>query len=224
MIQWSDIDTVLLDMDGTLLDLAFDNYFWLEFLPRRYAQVHNVPLGKARALLEARSDATFGSLEWYCLDHWSRDLDMDIPALKMETSELIRFRPHAREFLQFLDNSDKRIMLVTNAHPKALQIKAESSGLFLHIAHMVSTHEFGLAKENPGFWPKLATRENIDLGRSLLIDDSHRVLARARDEGVTHLLQILQPDTRHPADKPGAFPGIVHFSEIMIDDLQVMPT
>lgn len=33
MIAWKEIDTVLLDMDGTLLDLNFDNHFWKEFVP-----------------------------------------------------------------------------------------------------------------------------------------------------------------------------------------------
>ncbi|MDH3916294.1 MAG: haloacid dehalogenase, partial [Chromatiales bacterium] len=34
--DWSTVDTVLLDMDGTLLDLRFDNYFWQELVPSRY--------------------------------------------------------------------------------------------------------------------------------------------------------------------------------------------
>ncbi|HBT55971.1 MAG TPA: haloacid dehalogenase, partial [Pseudomonas sp.] len=33
MLNWNAIDTVLLDMDGTLLDLHFDNHFWLEHMP-----------------------------------------------------------------------------------------------------------------------------------------------------------------------------------------------
>ena len=40
MINWKNIDTVLLDMDGTLLDLHFDNHFWQTFVPLRYAQQH----------------------------------------------------------------------------------------------------------------------------------------------------------------------------------------
>ena len=47
-LPWSDIDTVLLDMDGTLLDLHFDNHFWLEHLPQRYAELHGV----SRAMAE----------------------------------------------------------------------------------------------------------------------------------------------------------------------------
>ncbi|MCP4043692.1 MAG: haloacid dehalogenase, partial [Gammaproteobacteria bacterium] len=35
VINWNSIHTVLLDMDGTLLDLHFDNQFWLEHVPLR---------------------------------------------------------------------------------------------------------------------------------------------------------------------------------------------
>lgn len=215
MLQWSSIDTVLLDMDGTLLDLSFDNYFWLELLPERYAELNALPLGKSKALLAARSDATFGNLEWYCLDHWSRDLQMDIAALKREASERICYRPQALDFLAWLKALGKRLILVTNAHPIALEIKSGSTGLHQHLSHMISSHEFGLAKENDGFWRQLAQREQLDLSRCLLIDDSHRVLARARDEGVAHLLQVLQPDTRLPPASASAFVGVVNFEELM---------
>lgn len=215
MIAWDEIDTVLLDMDGTLLDLSFDNFFWLEYLPQRYAQEKSLSLEKSKALLEARSAAVFGSLQWYCLDHWSRDLDMDIAALKLEVREHIRFRPGATAFLSFLRERGKPAILVTNAHPEALRIKSDSTGLHQHIKHRVSTHEFRLAKENPGFWPRLAEREGLDLGRCLLIDDSHRVLARAREEGIAHLFQVLQPDSRHPPAGSSAFTGFIDFQELM---------
>ena len=44
MINWHDIDTVLLDLDGTLLDLHFDNYFWCQHLPLCYARRHGIAL------------------------------------------------------------------------------------------------------------------------------------------------------------------------------------
>lgn len=38
MLAWQEIDTVLLDMDGTLIDLHFDNYFWQRLVPERWGQ------------------------------------------------------------------------------------------------------------------------------------------------------------------------------------------
>ncbi len=50
-VDWSQVDTVLLDMDGTLLDLHFDNRFWNEHLPRCYAQARGLDEAAARAEL-----------------------------------------------------------------------------------------------------------------------------------------------------------------------------
>jgi hypothetical protein len=61
-------------MDGTLLDLRFDNFFWQELIPSRYAALHGLPHEEAVAVLTPRFEAARGTLEWYCLDHWSREL------------------------------------------------------------------------------------------------------------------------------------------------------
>ncbi|NLD01354.1 MAG: haloacid dehalogenase, partial [Gammaproteobacteria bacterium] len=50
-LPWAHIDTVLLDMDGTLLDLHFDNFFWLKYLPQCYAEKNNLSLAQADAYL-----------------------------------------------------------------------------------------------------------------------------------------------------------------------------
>ncbi len=48
MIVWDEINTVLMDMDGTLLDLYFDNHFWQELIPLRYAQQNGMDLVQPR--------------------------------------------------------------------------------------------------------------------------------------------------------------------------------
>ena len=80
--DWSQIDTVCLDMDGTVLDLRFDNFFWLEEVPRHYAERHGLEAGTALAELQPRLDAVRGTLDWYCVDYWSRQLALDVVALK----------------------------------------------------------------------------------------------------------------------------------------------
>jgi putative hydrolase of the HAD superfamily len=215
MVNWSRIDTVLLDMDGTLLDLYFDNYFWLEFLPVKYASHHGCDLPSARRFLTELSDSLHGTLDWYCVDYWSDRLGMDVEALKLEVRHLIRFRPGTREFLDFLTAQGKHAMLVTNAHPKALKLKLRASGLGQHLARHLSSHDLQLAKENTGFWLRLKEAQQLDFERCLFIDDSLSVLRRARAEGVVHTLQVLQPDMTLPPRERSEFPGILHFDELM---------
>jgi HAD superfamily hydrolase (TIGR01509 family) len=215
MVDWLNIDNVLLDMDGTLLDLSFDNYFWQEFLPLKVAKHHAVALEEARIRVRSLSESAYGSLNWYCLDHWTNRLNMDVEALKKEIRHLIRMRPHCAEFLAWLKSMDKRIVLITNAHPKALAIKVEASGLHAHLEEMISSHEFALAKENDGFWELLCDREGIDLSRSLFVDDSLPVLECAHRSGIAHLVQVLHPDSGSQPNNPTHFPGIVHLDELM---------
>lgn len=129
MIDWNQIDTILLDMDGTLLDLHFDNYFWLEHVPRRYAESRGFSLERAKAELLGRYQSVEGTLEWYCVDHWSRELGLDIALLKAEVDHLIAVHPHVVDFLESARSWEKRIVLVTNAHQKALALKMERTKL-----------------------------------------------------------------------------------------------
>lgn len=215
MFDWSEIDTVLLDMDGTLLDLHFDNYFWLEYLPQRYASHHNCSPQAALAIITDLSDQLHGSLNWYCIDHWSEAIGMDVAALKHEVKHKIRFRPDTETFLEFLQQQGKQLTLVTNAHPKALSLKLDASGLHRHVSNCISAHQFNLAKENPGFWGKLREHSQLDYQRCLFIDDNLNVLRCARNEGLPNVLQVLQPDMTQAARPKSEFPGIVHFGEVM---------
>jgi len=129
MIAWNDIDTVLLDMDGTLLDLAFDNWFWQQHIPLKYADQNGIPADQAHKLIKQWIDRHQGTLNWYCLDFWSAELGLDISALKRDAGAHIRYRPGAEDFLQELKDSGRQIIMVTNAHPDALMVKKERTGL-----------------------------------------------------------------------------------------------
>ncbi|BFM22314.1 GMP/IMP nucleotidase [Gilvimarinus japonicus] len=214
MIDWQAIDTVMLDMDGTLLDLHFDNYFWLHHLPARYSEIHGVDFEAARAKLAARIDEHVGSLQWYCLEFWSDALELDIRALKEEIKHKIQIRPHTEEFLDRLRAAGKHVMLVTNAHPQSMSLKFEVTQIDKHFDLIVSSHEFSHAKEAQEFWRSLAAREPFDPARTLFVDDTLRVLDSARDFGIAHLLAIHQPDSQ-VARRVAGYPAIEHFSEIM---------
>ncbi|MHB1015789.1 MAG: hypothetical protein ACYC2W_11000 [Desulfurivibrionaceae bacterium] len=54
ILDWQAIDTVLLDMDGTLLDRHFDDYFWEHYVPENYALAHDLSIDGARQELLAR--------------------------------------------------------------------------------------------------------------------------------------------------------------------------
>lgn len=214
-IPWQEIDTVLLDMDGTLLDLHFDNYFWLTHLPARYAEAHQVPLEEASRKLAAYIKAHEGTLKWYCLLHWSESLDMDIRALKEEVKHKIQIRPFVGEFLQRLQRLNKRLVLITNAHPQSLDLKLEITRIDQWLDMVISSHQLQYPKEEQEFWRQLQVQEAFDPDRTLFIDDTERILESARTFGIRHVLGIHQPDSQRQRPNISRFPAIDHFDEIM---------
>ncbi len=215
LVDWTEIRTVLLDMDGTLLDLHFDNTFWLEHVPLRYAQRHRVDLEEARTHVLGRYREVEGTMQWYCVDYWTDELGLDIVDLKRELGHLIGVQPHALEFLERVRESGRRLVLVTNAHARSLALKLERTDIGLHFDVIVCAHDLGLPKESTDFWDLLHEREPFDPATTLLVDDSLSVLRAARAWGLRRLLAVLRPDSRAPRREVGEFPAIESFRDIM---------
>ena len=208
VVDWDAIDTVLVDMDGTLLDLAFDNFFWRELVPRRYAERNGMSVQAAEQALAPRFAAKVGTLDWYCLDHWTRDLGMDLKALKREHREHIRFLPGAQAFLAAVRARGKSLSIVTNAHRDTFAVKAEHLSLDKLVDRVVCSHDFAAPKESAAFWLALDRHTPFDGVRTLLIEDSLAVLMAARAHGVRHTIAIRRPDSREPPRTIADFVGV----------------
>lgn len=212
--DWQQIDTVLLDMDGTLLDLHFDNYFWLDHLPAVYAQHHGLSEEEALAELNKSFVGLKGTLDWYCLDYWTGLTGLPIADLKREVQDKIGFRPHVQDFLARLRELGKRTVIVTNAHRDSVNLKMERTGLDQLVDRVISSHDYREPKESQAFWDHLQRDEGFDPARTLLIDDSQAVLESAARWGIAQLLTIYHPDSRKAPDTNSRFPGIHHFDEL----------
>jgi 5'-nucleotidase len=213
--RWDQIDTVLLDMDGTLLDLRFDNYFWLELIPERYARQHQLSLEAARAALKPRFVAKQGTLDWYCIEFWSRELSLDVARLKHEAREHVRFLPGAEAFLQALRARRMPTVLVTNAHHGALRIKTWQTGLDRYFDRIVSSHDFGVPKEHPQFWVRLQAELLLDPQRCLFVDDSMPVLKAARAHGIGQIYAIARPDSTQASREMQEFATIEGVADLL---------
>lgn len=214
MIDWQAIDTVLLDMDGTLLDLHFDSHFWLEHLPRRYGELHRLDEASQHQLRE-RIIGEQGTLNWYSLAYWSRELGVDIVALKREVQHLIGLRGDALDFLKWLKRAHPRVVLATNADRASLELKLPLTGLEEYLDAIVSSADLGVPKEAQEFWFELQEVEPFDPARTLFIDDNPAVLESAREFGIRHLLGIKQPDSTKPERELEEFIALDRFATIL---------
>jgi putative hydrolase of the HAD superfamily len=206
--------TLMLDMDGTLLDLAYDNYMWFEHIPAAYALKHDISHERARDDLLARAKRLEGKLNWYCLDHWSEMLDMDIVALHRNENRRIGFLPGAKAFLESLAERSVRVLLVSNSHRHTLDIKNEVTRIVDYFDAVYLSHELGHAKEDQPFWHALQRDEGFDPATTLFIDDNVNVLQSAEDFGLGGLLHITCPDTGRPANRHARFRGVEGVAEL----------
>jgi 5'-nucleotidase len=214
-VDWSAIDTVLLDMDGTVLDLRFDNWFWQELIPSRYAAANGLELAVTQGLLAPKFVEVKGTLQWYCIEYWTRELGMDIRSIKREALSKVSFLPGAQEFLSKLKDSGKRRVLVTNAHPATLDLKNERLALSQYFDACYSTHSFAAPKEDPAFWPRLAAEERFQRERTLFVDDSLAVLKAARDFGIGWVRAVRRPDSGRPPQYTGGYAAVDRVADLL---------
>jgi putative hydrolase of the HAD superfamily len=208
-------ETLMLDMDGTLLDLAFDNYVWRQLVPERYAEKNGMSFDAARDHLFDQYRAVQGDLEWYCLDHWCERLDIDVVQLHHDVDHRIGYLPGATDFLRALWRQDCRVLLVTNSHPDTLALKDQATGLGKYFDGMFSSHHYGHAKESQSFWHALQEDVEFDVETTLFVDDSQAVLRSASDYGVEMLVTVTRPDTTLPVRESSEFAGVESVADML---------
>jgi putative hydrolase of the HAD superfamily len=194
--DWPQIDTVLLDLDGTLLDQAYDNHIWRDLVPQRFAVAHAMELHSAYAEIARRFQERSGTLDWYCIEYWSRTLGVDIGALHREVRSHVAWLPGAKEFLVRMRTAGKRLLLLTNSHPIALAIKHAETGVLDYLDGAVTSHDFGHPKEHASFWTAASAHFAFDPARALFADDNSKMLDAARSAGIRWVYGVRHWDTR----------------------------
>lgn len=207
------VRTLFIDMDGTLLDLAFDRSFFRETLPLRYAQSSGLDVAAASAEVHERLGAIEGTLAWYSLAHLSRLFALDLAAMTEELAHGVSLHAGAIEFLAAAQRRF-RCVLVTNADPVVLELKLQRTGIAAWMDGIVSAHHLGAAKEEAGFYRRLAAIEPDCPAGGALIDDNLKAVAAARAAGLS-TIAILRPDRGRPARSVAAGPAVASVADLI---------
>lgn len=221
-INWQNVETVLLDMDGTLLDLHFDTYFWLTLVPETLAKKTGKSIEHCHAFMAEEFAKVYGTISWYCLDYWTDLLDIDIVNLKREIEHLISIRPDTLPFLDALKDSGRKVVLLTNAHPGSLSLKIERTQLDSHIDTLISTHQYGVSKEFQSLWQAVQADVGFTPKNTLFVDDGIPILAAAEKFGIGELLCVSNPDSKKPETIVEDYSFTNDF-RLLLDDIKSNP-
>lgn len=214
-LDWDQIDDVLLDMDGTLLDRHFDNFFFEEELPRRYATLHGLSCEEARHRLMAMYQSVEGELAWTDLNYWTKQVGIDVVAMHKELDHMIGFLSGAEEFLRSLRKLGKRVTIVTNAHEAGVSVKVAKTGLDRYVDRIVDAFEVGYLKMRPEYWPNCQRLLSFDPARSLFMDDDEGCLMAAKGFGVAYLVHSAKSSSKLPPAPLPQFFSITGFSALL---------
>ena len=156
---------IMFDMDGTPLDLAFDDYIWNQCLPEHYAQFHGYSLEKSHQYLQQLYLDHKHTLSWYSSAFWS--LQTGINTLKMQQNHesKICLRAGSLELLEQLKAAGHVCWLVTNADCKSLELKLENIPLRPHFDLIISSEQIGYPKETLAFWKYLQQQHSFNPNR-----------------------------------------------------------
>lgn len=216
---------IMFDMDGTLLDLAFDDLIWNHKLPERHADTHQCSLEQSHHTLHEFYQQHKHTLLWYSSKYWTAKVGVDVLQLQYDFKHLIRPRLGCFELLTQLKQQGYRCWLLTNADVAGLQLKLENVDLSPYFELMISSEEIGYSKEFVEFWQTLQQRHPFDPKHAYLVDDTAPVLQSAQKFGISNLVTITQPSSqkapRHALELD--YPAIHDLTELLtiIDQHQV---
>jgi len=129
----------------------------------------------------------------------------------------VAVHPGVHAFLDAVRASGRRLVLVTNAHARVLELKMHRTDLERHFDAVYSAHEFGVPKEAAGFWSRLHDAEPFDPATTLFADDSLSVLRAARAHGIGQVVAVTRNDARFPPRAIDWRPAVADLRSLMPD-------
>ena len=193
--DWQAIDTVILDLDGTLIDLYFDHRFWKKVVPQAYADKFKLSVEQSRELIHRRYQQVEFSMQWYCIDFWAKTLDLPLRELLQQQHNYIKVRSDVYPFLQAARERRKKLILLTDSHPFSLAEKLKHCDLAPHFDLLLSSHQFNAPKVEQSLWQRLQQFTPFDPSRTLFIDDTEPVLDSAKKFGIAYTIGVENPDS-----------------------------
>ena len=148
---------VSLDLDGTIVNRDYVDYFWLELVPTLYSERHGLNLEDAKREVQRQYDEIGPKdLRWYNPEYWFQRFGLDSGMLSWALEEAGRFVKPYRDALEFIEAVKGEVQLVLSTSASCEFIKLvfarvpELEQAFAHV--FSSTSDFSLPGKPPEFY------------------------------------------------------------------------
>ena len=190
MVKLNSTTAILSDLDGVILDLAYDIKFWELWLPEQVANQTNKSVEETKAEIKAEIDIQRGTLNFYDLNYWDDLLNVDCMQIFKEKTERCSYLGGSHEALQRLSTLKNPKYILTNGDPRIQEYKAETQNFLEFFDSIFYSMHVGYPKESKEFWALARHNLNLDFEDTIFIDDDFKVVTAAAKAGIKQVAWI----------------------------------
>ena len=190
MVKLNSTTAILSDLDGVILDLAYDIKFWELWLPEQVANQTNKSIEETKEEIMAEIDIQRGTLNFYDLNYWDDLLNVDCMQIFREKTERCSYLEGSYEALQRLSTLKNPKYILTNGDPRIQEYKAETQNFLEFFDSIFYSMHVGYPKESKEFWALARHNLNLDFEDTIFIDDDFKVATAAAKAGIKQVAWI----------------------------------
>ena len=196
MVKLNSTTAILSDLDGVILDLAYDKKFWELWLPEQVTRQTNKSIEEAKAEIMTEIDIQRGTLNFYDLNYWDDLLNVDCMQIFQEKEERCSYLAGSYEALQRLSTLKNPKYILTNGDPRIQEYKAETQNFLEFFDSIFYSMHAGYPKESKEFWALARHNLNLEFEDAIFIDDDLKVVSAAAKAGIKQVAWITQGKNR----------------------------
>jgi putative hydrolase of the HAD superfamily len=190
MVKLNSTTAILSDLDGVILDLAYDKKFWELWLPEQVTRQTNKSIEEAKAEIMTEIDIQRGTLNFYDLNYWDDLLNVDCMQIFQEKEERCSYLAGSYEALQRLSTLKNPKYILTNGDPRIQEYKAETQNFLEFFDSIFYSMHAGYPKESKEFWALARHNLNLEFEDAIFVDDDLKVVTAAAKAGIKQVAWI----------------------------------